>query len=55
MQYFGQLLTDKFLCDGNFNFGVWDSYFRLAVAFVTQKILQLEKYSHAKREKILAK
>jgi dedicator of cytokinesis protein 3 len=34
---------------------LWGSYFNLAVAFLTQPSLQLEKFSEVKREKIIEK
>lgn len=34
---------------------LWNNYFHLAVAFLTQESLQLENFSPAKRHSILAK
>ena len=34
---------------------VWSNYFNLAVEFLTQPSLQLEKFSDVKREKIIEK
>lgn len=34
---------------------LWNNYFHLAVAFLTQESLQLENFSSAKRAKILNK
>ncbi|KAL8211805.1 UNVERIFIED_CONTAM: Dedicator of cytokinesis protein 2 [Gekko kuhli] len=34
---------------------LWNNYFHLAVAFITQDSLQLEQFSHAKCIKILNK
>lgn len=34
---------------------LWNNYFHLAVAFLTQESLQLENFSQAKRTSILAK
>ncbi|PNJ77897.1 DOCK2 isoform 16, partial [Pongo abelii] len=34
---------------------LWNNYFHLAVAFITQDSLQLEQFSHAKYNKILNK
>lgn len=36
-------------------FQLWNNYFHLAVAFLTQESLQLENFSSAKRAKILNK
>ncbi|KAL0608476.1 Dedicator of cytokinesis protein 2 [Plecturocebus cupreus] len=36
-------------------FMLWNNYFHLAVAFITQDSLQLEQFSHAKYNKILNK
>lgn len=38
-----------------FWFQLWNNYFHLAVAFLTQESLQLENFSSAKRAKILNK
>ena len=38
-----------------FGFQLWNNYFHLAVAFLTQESLQLENFSSAKRAKILNK
>uniref|UniRef100_A0A8C8S564 Dedicator of cytokinesis 2 n=1 Tax=Pelusios castaneus TaxID=367368 RepID=A0A8C8S564_9SAUR len=38
-----------------FNLQLWNNYFHLAVAFITQDSLQLEHFSHAKYNKILNK
>lgn len=35
-----------------FNLQLWNNYFHLAVAFITQDSLQLENFSHAKYNKI---
>lgn len=39
----------------SFGFQLWNNYFHLAVAFLTQESLQLENFSSAKRAKILNK
>ncbi|XP_075236477.1 dedicator of cytokinesis spg [Lycorma delicatula] len=39
----------------HFDNQVWSNYFNLAVAFLTQPSLQLEKFSEVKREKVIAK
>lgn len=38
-----------------FGLQLWNNYFHLAVAFLTQESLQLENFSSAKRAKILNK
>ncbi|KAB0350444.1 hypothetical protein FD754_015301 [Muntiacus muntjak] len=38
-----------------FHLQLWNNYFHLAVAFITQDSLQLEQFSHAKYNKILNK
>lgn len=38
-----------------FRLQLWNNYFHLAVAFITQDSLQLEQFSHAKYNKILNK
>lgn len=45
------------LHDGSllFHLQLWNNYFHLAVAFITQDSLQLEQFSHAKYNKILNK
>ncbi|XP_026677811.1 dedicator of cytokinesis protein 3 [Diaphorina citri] len=40
---------------GAFAYQVWSNYFNLAVSFLTQPSLQLEKFSDVKREKIIEK
>jgi hypothetical protein len=42
-------------CDFFFPSQVWSNYFNLAVSFLTQPSLQLEKFSDVKREKIIEK
>ncbi|KAM6132363.1 LOW QUALITY PROTEIN: dedicator of cytokinesis protein 2-like [Pterocles gutturalis] len=52
---FAATLTEMFLSDGSFELQLWNNYFHLAVAFLTQDSLQLENFSAAKRSSILAK
>ncbi|MGH0181273.1 UNVERIFIED_CONTAM: hypothetical protein FKN15_006311 [Acipenser sinensis] len=52
---FAETLTQNFLHGSNFELQLWNNYFHLAVAFLTQKSLQLENYSHVKRSAILYK
>ncbi|XP_068800109.1 dedicator of cytokinesis protein 2-like isoform X3 [Struthio camelus] len=52
---FAATLTETFLQDSSFELQLWNNYFHLAVAFLTQDSLQLENFSLAKRTSILAK
>ncbi|XP_067684001.1 dedicator of cytokinesis protein 3-like isoform X3 [Haliotis asinina] len=52
IQYVAQSLTEHFLTGIDFDNQLWSNYFDLAVSFVTQPSLQLEKMSDAKRNKI---
>ncbi|XP_060052998.1 dedicator of cytokinesis protein 2 [Erinaceus europaeus] len=52
---FAEIMNRKFLENTNFEFQLWNNYFHLAVAFITQDSLQLEQFSHAKYNKILNK
>nr|XP_033783137.1 dedicator of cytokinesis protein 2 isoform X1 [Geotrypetes seraphini] len=52
---FAETMNQKFLENKNFEVQLWNNYFHLAVAFITQDSLQLENFSHAKRNKILNK
>uniref|UniRef100_A0A8V5FWF4 Uncharacterized protein n=1 Tax=Melopsittacus undulatus TaxID=13146 RepID=A0A8V5FWF4_MELUD len=51
---FASTLTEMFLSDDSFELQLWNNYFYLAVAFLTQDSLQLENFSQAKRSSILA-
>ncbi|NXP85831.1 DOCK1 protein, partial [Passerina amoena] len=50
---YADMLNKKFLDQTNFELQLWNNYFHLAVAFLTQESLQLENFSSAKRAKIL--
>uniref|UniRef100_A0A803SR84 Dedicator of cytokinesis 1 n=1 Tax=Anolis carolinensis TaxID=28377 RepID=A0A803SR84_ANOCA len=52
---YADMLNKKFLDQANFELQLWNNYFHLAVAFLTQESLQLENFSSAKRCKILNK
>ncbi|XP_064275168.1 dedicator of cytokinesis protein 2-like isoform X1 [Passer domesticus] len=52
---FATTLTEMFLSNSDFELQLWNNYFHLAVAFLTQDSLQLENFSPAKRNSILAK
>ncbi|NWR93565.1 DOCK2 protein, partial [Furnarius figulus] len=52
---FATTLTKMFLSNTSFELQLWNNYFHLAVAFLTQDSLQLENFSPAKRNSILAK
>lgn len=53
LEEFAKPLVYRFLSFQTINSQLWWSYFSLAVAFLTQPCLQLEKYHDAKRRKIL--
>jgi len=55
LQYFSAALYDRFLVGESFQFQLWNNFFQLAVAFITQDSLQLETFSESKRNKILEK
>ncbi|XP_008325250.1 dedicator of cytokinesis 2 [Cynoglossus semilaevis] len=48
-------MNQKFLNNDDFEVQLWNNYFHLAVAFITQESLQLQHFSPTKRNKILAK
>ncbi|KAJ7424852.1 hypothetical protein WISP_26324 [Willisornis vidua] len=52
---FAETMNQKFLENMNFEVQLWNNYFHLAVAFITQDSLQLENFSHAKYNKIQTK
>ncbi|XP_078449223.1 dedicator of cytokinesis protein 1-like isoform X1 [Lampetra planeri] len=52
---FADILNKLFLDSANFELQLWNNYFHLAVAFLTQESLQLENFSHGKRHKIVSK
>ncbi|CAH2322310.1 dedicator of cytokinesis 1 isoform X1 [Pelobates cultripes] len=52
---YADMLNKKFLDQANFELQLWNNYYHLAVAFLTQESLQLENFSSAKRTKILNK
>ncbi|XP_075065915.1 dedicator of cytokinesis protein 2 isoform X2 [Mixophyes fleayi] len=52
---FARTMNQKFLENMNFEVQLWNNYFHLAVAFITQYSLQLENFSHDKRNEILDK
>ncbi|XP_028573324.2 dedicator of cytokinesis protein 2 isoform X2 [Podarcis muralis] len=52
---FSETMNQKFLENMNFEEQLWNNYFHLAVAFITQDSLQLEQFSHAKCIKIVCK
>uniref|UniRef100_T1IUW7 Dedicator of cytokinesis protein 3 n=1 Tax=Strigamia maritima TaxID=126957 RepID=T1IUW7_STRMM len=55
LEEFSQLLIYHFLSGNSFDDQLWNNYFNLAVAFLTQPSLQLENFSEVKREKIIEK
>uniref|UniRef100_A0AAQ6AIW6 Dedicator of cytokinesis 1 n=1 Tax=Amphiprion ocellaris TaxID=80972 RepID=A0AAQ6AIW6_AMPOC len=52
---YAAVLNKKFLDQTNFELQLWNNYFHLAVAFLTQESLQLENFSSDKRAKIFHK
>ncbi|KAM6951370.1 dedicator of cytokinesis protein 1 [Aplochiton taeniatus] len=52
---YAAVLNKKFLDQTNFELQLWNNYFHLAVAFLTQESLQLENFSSDKRVKIFQK
>ncbi|RXM36003.1 Dedicator of cytokinesis protein 1, partial [Acipenser ruthenus] len=52
---YAAVLNKKFLDQTNFELQLWNNYFHLAVAFLTQESLQLENFSSDKRAKIFQK
>uniref|UniRef100_A0A3B3UEC3 Dedicator of cytokinesis 1 n=1 Tax=Poecilia latipinna TaxID=48699 RepID=A0A3B3UEC3_9TELE len=52
---YADVLSKKFLDQANFELQLWNNYFHLAVAFLTQESLQLENFSSDKRTKIFHK
>ena len=60
MNIFSKLQINQLVCflrflHGHFDSQLWSTYFNLAVAYLTQPSLQLEKFSEVKREKIVEK
>ncbi|XP_042209941.1 dedicator of cytokinesis protein 3-like isoform X4 [Homarus americanus] len=53
MQEIAQPLISIFLKQGRFDNQLWSSYLNLAVGFLTQPCLQLERFSQQKRHKVL--
>ncbi|KAM3867164.1 dedicator of cytokinesis protein 2-like [Diretmus argenteus] len=52
---YADTMNRKFLNNNDFEVQLWNNYFHLAVAFITQESLQLQHFSPTKRTKILAK
>ncbi|XP_023686613.1 dedicator of cytokinesis protein 1 isoform X1 [Paramormyrops kingsleyae] len=52
---YAAVLNKRFLDQTSFELQLWNNYFHLAVAFLTQESLQLENFSSAKRAKIFHK
>ncbi|EEC03304.1 dock-1, putative, partial [Ixodes scapularis] len=50
LRYFSHTIRDRFT--NPFDYQVWNNYFHCAIAFLTQDALQLENFSHNKRNKI---
>ncbi|XP_078095350.1 dedicator of cytokinesis protein 5 isoform X2 [Mustelus asterias] len=52
---FAAVLNKLFLDQANFELQLWNNYFHLAIAFLTQDSLQLESFSTEKRNKVISK
>uniref|UniRef100_A0A665TXS6 Dedicator of cytokinesis 2 n=1 Tax=Echeneis naucrates TaxID=173247 RepID=A0A665TXS6_ECHNA len=52
---YADTMNQMFLNNDDFEVQLWNNYFHLAVAFITQESLQLQHFSPTKRNKILAK
>ncbi|XP_061900046.1 dedicator of cytokinesis protein 2 [Entelurus aequoreus] len=52
---YADTMNKKFLNNDDFEVQLWNNYFHLAVAFITQESLQLQHFSPTKRNKTLAK
>ncbi|ESO90448.1 hypothetical protein LOTGIDRAFT_123182, partial [Lottia gigantea] len=52
IQYLTQSLTDHFLTRESFDKSIWDNYFDLSVAFITQPSLQLHTFTEAKKNAV---
>uniref|UniRef100_A0A7N6B3Z0 Dedicator of cytokinesis 2 n=1 Tax=Anabas testudineus TaxID=64144 RepID=A0A7N6B3Z0_ANATE len=50
---YADTMNQKFLNNDDFEVQLWNNYFHLAVAFITQESLQLQHFSPTKRNKIL--
>ncbi|KXJ18384.1 Dedicator of cytokinesis protein 2 [Exaiptasia diaphana] len=55
IQNFSGALCSMFLRGDNFDFQLWNNFFHLAIAFITQESLQLENFRIAKQERIREK
>uniref|UniRef100_A0A8D3CAV6 Dedicator of cytokinesis 2 n=1 Tax=Scophthalmus maximus TaxID=52904 RepID=A0A8D3CAV6_SCOMX len=51
---YADTMNQKFLNNDDFEVQLWNNYFHLAVAFITQESLQLQHFSPTKRNKTLA-
>ncbi|MBN3301172.1 DOCK2 protein, partial [Amia calva] len=52
---FADTMNQTFLDNNSFEVQLWNNYFHLAVAFITQESLQLQHFSPTKRNNIVAK
>ncbi|KAM9795094.1 dedicator of cytokinesis 2 [Neosynchiropus ocellatus] len=52
---YADTMNKRFLSNDDFEVQLWNNYFHLAVAFITQESLQLQHFSPTKRNKILSK
>lgn len=53
LRHFSYTIRDRFTTP--FDYQVWNNYFHCAIAFLTQDALQLENFSHNKRNKVIAR
>uniref|UniRef100_H2Y983 Dedicator of cytokinesis protein 1 n=1 Tax=Ciona savignyi TaxID=51511 RepID=H2Y983_CIOSA len=55
IKFFTKTLNKCFLDAESFQFQLWNNFFHLAVAFLTQESLQMENFSHNKRQSLIKK
>nr|XP_006826015.1 PREDICTED: dedicator of cytokinesis protein 1 [Saccoglossus kowalevskii] len=55
MKQFSQTLNKHFISEKEFEYQLYNNFFHLSVAFLTQEPLQLENFSTGKRNKIIEK
>ena len=55
IKFFTKTLNKSFLDEKSFEYQLWNNFFHLAVAFLTQESLQMETFSHNKRHSIIKK
>ncbi|CAK8675724.1 unnamed protein product [Clavelina lepadiformis] len=55
IKFFTKTLNKNFLDEASFQDQVWSNFFYLGVAFLTQESLQMEHFSHNKRQSMIKK